>query len=43
MRLGSVEGPLVRGNVPEKQGREFVGGLLKCSKLDKAINSAGAS
>ena len=38
MRLGSAEGPLVRGDVREKQGREFMGGLLKCGKLDKAIN-----
>lgn len=40
MRLGSTEGPLVRGDVSEKQGWEFVGGLFKYGKLDKAINIA---
>lgn len=37
-KLGSTEGPLVRGVVHEKQGWEFVGGLFKCGKLDKAIS-----
>lgn len=36
--MGSTEGPLVRGDVHEKQGWEFVGGLFKCGKLDKAIS-----
>lgn len=36
--MGSTEGPLVRGDVHEKQRWEFVGGLFKCGKLDKAIS-----
>ena len=43
-KLGSIEGPLVRGDVREKQGWEFVRGLFNCGKLDKTISIAlGAS
>ena len=41
---GALWGPLVRGDVREKQGWELVGGLFNCGKLDKAFSIAlGAS